>query len=72
VTAATDLLTTRDAAGLLTARLGRPYSVIRVQQLVLRGDFAGAVRPARDWLIPRASVEAWQPRPSGYHGRRQR
>jgi len=64
-----DMLTTARAAKLLSARLGRSYSVIRVQQLVRRGDFAGAVRPARDWLIPRESVEAWQPRASGYHGR---
>lgn len=68
MTTITDAMTTKAAARALTARLGRSMSARRVQQLVRRGDFPGATRPARDWMIPYAAVEAWQPRPSGNPG----
>lgn len=60
----TDLLTTAEAATL------RGLSVRRIRQLCQRGDLRDAVKRGRDWDIPRAAVEAWQPRASGRPGHR--
>jgi hypothetical protein len=62
------MITTSAAAALIAARLQRSMSVVRVQQLCARGDFPGARRPGRDWMIPRSDVEAYQPRPGGNPG----
>jgi excisionase family DNA binding protein len=40
-------------------------SVPRVRFLAASNRLAGARRPGRDWLIPRTSAEAYQPKPAG-------
>lgn len=68
MTTTADLLTPADAAALIAEREQRSMSARRVQRLCRQGRMPGAVKKARDWLIPRDSVDAWQPRPSGNPG----
>ena len=55
-----NFMTVKDAAVFLGLSTGR------IRQLCIKGEMAEAQKVGNTWVIPRASVEAYEPGPQGF------
>lgn len=55
-----NLMTVKDAAAFLKLSAGR------IRQLCIKGELPGAQKVGNTWVIPRTSIEAYEPGPQGF------